>query len=45
MPGFEATMKLLDITSDITSGAQDKAKESLITVGVWTSITMVFFLN
>ena len=42
MPGFEATMKLLDITSDITSGAQDKAKESLITVGVWTSITMVF---
>ena len=42
MPGFEATMKLLDITSDISSGAQEKAKDSLVTVGVWTSLTMLF---
>ncbi|RAH13576.1 MAG: hypothetical protein CMB56_007000 [Methanobacteriota archaeon] len=45
MPGFEATMKLLDITCDISTGAQEKAKDSLVTVGVWTSITMlVLFL-
>ena len=42
MPGFEATMKLLDITCDITTGAQENARESLKTVGVWTVITMVF---
>ena len=42
MPGFEATMKLLDITCTISSGAQENARASLITVGLWTMLTMAF---
>ena len=42
MPGFEATLKMLDISSDVSTGAADAARESLKTVGVWTVFTMVF---
>ena len=40
MPGFEAYVKILDIAADVNTGAADEAKKSLITVGVWTGITM-----
>ena len=40
MPGFEATLKMLDISSDVSSGSADAARESLRTVGVWTVLTM-----
>ncbi len=40
MPGFEATLKMLDIASDVSSGAADAARDSLKTVGLWTVITM-----
>ena len=42
MPGFEATLKMLDISSDVSSGAADAARESLKTVGLWTVFTMGF---
>ncbi len=42
MPGFEATLKMLDISSDVSSGAADSARESLKTVGLWTVLTMGF---
>ena len=42
MPGFEANIKLLDITADINTGAADSARESLRTVGLWTGLTMGF---
>jgi len=42
MPGFEATLKMLDISSDVSTGAADAARESLKTVGIWTVFTMVF---
>ena len=45
MPGFEATLKMLDIASDVSSGAAEAARESLKTVGLWTVITMgIMFL-
>jgi len=45
MPGFEATLKMLDIASDVSSGAADAARDSLKTVGLWTVITMgIMFL-
>ena len=45
MPGFEATLKMLDIASDISSGAADTARESLKTVGIWTALSMgIMFL-
>ena len=45
MPGFEATLKMLDIASDVSSGAADAARDSLKTVGIWTVITMsIMFL-
>lgn len=40
LPGFEATLKMLDIASDVSSGAVDHARDSLKTIGVWTLITM-----
>ena len=40
MPGFEATLKMLDISSDVSSGSAEAARESLRTVGVWTVLTM-----
>ncbi len=40
MPGFEAYVKILDIASDVSTGAAEAAKKSLVTVGVWTAITM-----
>ena len=40
MPGFEATLKMLDIASDVSSGAADTARDSLKTVGIWTAISM-----
>ncbi|MEE2985881.1 MAG: OPT/YSL family transporter [Candidatus Thermoplasmatota archaeon] len=40
LPGFEATLKMLDIASDVSSGAVDHARESLRTIGVWTIVTM-----
>ena len=42
MPGFEATLKMLDIASDVSTGAADTARESLKTVGIWTVFTMGF---
>ena len=42
MPGFEATLKLLDIATDVNAGAADSARESLKSVGLWTVLTMVF---
>jgi len=45
MPGFEATLKMLDIASDVSSGAADTARDSLKTVGIWTAISMgIMFL-
>ena len=40
MPGFEATLKMLDISSDVSSGSAEAARESLKTVGIWTVLTM-----
>ena len=40
LPGFEATLKMLDIASDVSSGAVDHARDSLKTIGVWTVLTM-----
>ena len=42
MPGFEATLKMLDIASDVSTGAADAARDSLKTVGIWTLFTMGF---
>ena len=42
LPGFEATLVLLDIACDVSAGAADQAKESLKTVGVSTVFTMFF---
>ena len=42
MPGFEATLKMLDIASDVSAGSAEAARESLKTVGVWTVLTMGF---
>ncbi|MEC8721544.1 MAG: OPT/YSL family transporter [Candidatus Thermoplasmatota archaeon] len=42
MPGFEATLKLLDIATDVNAGAADSARESLKSVGLWTVLTMGF---
>ena len=41
LPGFEATLKMLDIASDVSSGAVEHARDSLKTIGVWTGITMI----
>lgn len=41
LPGFEATLKMLDIASDVNTGAVDQARDSLKTIGVWTGLTMV----
>ena len=40
LPGFEATLKMLDISSDVNTGAVAHARDSLKTIGVWTVITM-----
>ena len=40
MPGFEATLKMLDIASDVSTGSAEAARESLKTVGIWTVLTM-----
>jgi uncharacterized oligopeptide transporter (OPT) family protein len=47
MPGFEATLKMLDIASDVSSGAADTARDSLKTVGIWTALSMsiMFFID
>ncbi len=42
MPGFEATLKMLDIASDVSAGSAEAARESLKTVGIWTVLTMGF---
>ncbi|MCS5534583.1 MAG: OPT/YSL family transporter, partial [Candidatus Poseidoniales archaeon] len=42
MPGFEATLKMLDIAADVNTGAAEAARESLQTVGLWTVLTMGF---
>ena len=42
MPGFEATLKMLDISSDVSAGSAEAARESLKTVGLWTVMTMGF---
>jgi len=45
LPGFEATLKMLDIASDVNTGAVEHARASLKTIGWWTTITMgVLFL-
>ena len=45
MPGFEATLKMLDIASDVSSGAADAARDSLKTVGLWTVITCLLYTS
>ncbi|HJN55473.1 MAG TPA: OPT/YSL family transporter, partial [Candidatus Poseidoniales archaeon] len=40
MPGFEAYLKLLDITCDVNTGAAERARDSLRTVGLWTVVGM-----
>jgi hypothetical protein len=40
LPGFEATLKMLDIASDVNTGAVEHARESLQTIGIWTAVTM-----
>ena len=41
LPGFEATLKMLDIASDVNTGAVKHARDSLKTIGVWTGVTMI----
>ena len=41
MPGFEVTLKLLDISTDVSTGSAEEARKSINTVGIWTIITMV----
>ncbi|RZD37235.1 MAG: hypothetical protein CXT71_08390 [Methanobacteriota archaeon] len=41
LPGFEATLKMLDIASDVNSGAVEHARASLKTIGLWTGLTMI----
>jgi len=41
LPGFEATLKMLDIASDVSTGAVEHARDSLKTIGIWTVLTMV----
>ena len=41
LPGFEATLKMLDISSDVSTGAVEHARDSLKTIGLWTVVTMV----
>ena len=40
LPGFEATLKMLDISSDVSTGAVERARDSLKTIGIWTVVTM-----
>ncbi|MDP6905807.1 MAG: OPT/YSL family transporter, partial [Candidatus Thalassarchaeaceae archaeon] len=42
MPGFEATLKMLDISADVSTGAAEAARQSLQTVGLWTGLAMSF---
>ncbi|MDP6640273.1 MAG: OPT/YSL family transporter [Candidatus Poseidoniaceae archaeon] len=42
MPSFEATLKMLDITCDVNSGAVEHARDSLKSIGLWTVLTMGF---
>ena len=41
LPGFEATLKMLDISSDVNTGAVNHARDSLKTIGAWTGFTMI----
>ena len=41
LPGFEATLKMLDIASDVNTGAVEHARDSLKSIGSWTGITMI----
>tara|TARA_B100001564_G_scaffold80923_2_gene65093 strand:+ start:227 stop:2560 length:2334 start_codon:yes stop_codon:yes gene_type:complete len=41
LPGFEATLKMLDIASDVNTGAVEHARDSLKKIGIWTGITMI----
>ena len=41
VPGFEATLKMLDIASDVNTGAVEHARDSLKTIGFWTGVTMI----
>tara|TARA_B100000963_G_scaffold361957_1_gene401288 strand:+ start:276 stop:2612 length:2337 start_codon:yes stop_codon:yes gene_type:complete len=41
LPGFEATLKMLDIASDVNTGAVEHARDSLKSIGLWTGITMI----
>ncbi len=41
VPGFEATIKMLDIVNDISAGATKKAMKSLKIVGAWTGISIL----
>lgn len=42
MPQFEAFVKMLDMTCDVSSGASEDARESLKTIGIWTVLPMMF---
>tara|TARA_B110000444_G_scaffold259555_1_gene303669 strand:+ start:7857 stop:10190 length:2334 start_codon:yes stop_codon:yes gene_type:complete len=41
LPGFEATLKMLDIASDVNTGAVEHARDSLKKIGLWTGVTMI----
>lgn len=41
LPGFEATLKMLDIASDVNTGAVEHARDSLKKIGFWTGVTMI----
>ena len=44
LPGFEATLKMLD-DQLFNTGAVEHARESLKTIGIWTGLTMIAILG
>lgn len=42
VPGFEASVKFMDIANDRSTGAIEQARKSVRIVAMWTGITMVF---
>ena len=41
-PGFESSIKLMDIANDISKGARQHARRSINIVAKWTALTMIF---
>lgn len=42
VPGFESSVKFMDIANDRSTGAVEQARRSIRTVTMWTGLTMVF---